>query len=366
MDDGSGRPSTRHPSAGQPVLLNSGDMSDDNALDDDEDVHSDASSDLVEVSEEDICDSFVTRDGRLFHSHGSLPYPLPADGLEQHVSHFFRTYLIWRLKVQNEVLKALMGSICPEMQLVREVLASGTGRALDLCTGTGQWVLDMASMFPNVKFIGVDIVPIQTRRPPRNAQFEIADVTEPFRHLDGSFDLVHARCTAFSVSDHKYPIMLREVVRVLRGGGLFISGEFKNYPAFPSRRAESADPNVSCPSFHRFLMLTAQALHRLGVRLNLFHKIPLLLEESGSFYGISRRSFQLPIGNRHPEESNRILGSQAAEIFINFVKAMESFLRSSGIITREHLQELMRGSIYELQHVNGLVMDYDVVCARKR
>ncbi|TFK48169.1 S-adenosyl-L-methionine-dependent methyltransferase [Heliocybe sulcata] len=353
MNNGSGRPPARHPPSGRPSQPSVADPSDDNTSDNDEDTHSDASADLCELADEDFPASFVTRDGRLFHSHGRLPYPLPADGREQK-----------RLEAQNLVLKDVMGSICPDMRLVREVLASGTGRALDLCTGTGQWVKDMAVMFPQVKVIGIDIVPIQTRYPPGRAQFEIADITEGLRHESNSFDLVHARCTAFSVTEQRYPIMLRDVARVLRPGGLFISGEFRNYPVFPERRPGRNDPDILCPHFFRFLGLTAQALGLLGVRWDLSCKIPQWLEASGSFYNITRRTFELPIGDWHPEQ--RHSGIKAAEIFVGFVEAMESFLGYSGLIPKEELARLMGGAIYELQHVSGLVMYYDVVCAHKR
>jgi hypothetical protein len=41
---------------------------------------------VTELEEYDFPDHFFERDGRLFHSHGNLPYPLPADGPEQAVS----------------------------------------------------------------------------------------------------------------------------------------------------------------------------------------------------------------------------------------------------------------------------------------
>jgi hypothetical protein len=43
-------------------------------------------------------------------------------------------------------------------------------------------------------------VPIQTRYPPRNVRFEIADVTERLRFADASVDVVHARMASIRVS----------------------------------------------------------------------------------------------------------------------------------------------------------------------
>ena len=54
--------------------------------DDGDDAGSDMSDDLVEVSNEEIPGYFSERGGRLFHSHGRSPYPLPVDAEEHEVS----------------------------------------------------------------------------------------------------------------------------------------------------------------------------------------------------------------------------------------------------------------------------------------
>ena len=44
------------------------------------------------------------------------------------------------------------------------------------------------------------LVPIATRSPPDNVQFEMADINEPLRYNNGTFDLVHARSISMAVS----------------------------------------------------------------------------------------------------------------------------------------------------------------------
>jgi len=46
---------------------------------------SDASWDVTEIEDGEFQHYFREQDGRLFHSHGDLPYPLPADTPEQEV-----------------------------------------------------------------------------------------------------------------------------------------------------------------------------------------------------------------------------------------------------------------------------------------
>jgi hypothetical protein len=48
-------------------------------------------------------------------------------------------------------------------------------------------------------FVSGPIVPIQTRYPPPNVRFEIADVTDVLRFADASVDVVHARMTCLRV-----------------------------------------------------------------------------------------------------------------------------------------------------------------------
>ena len=66
---------------------NGGSVNSMQALDDDDsDTRSDTDSDITEVDSADIPHYFVEADGRLFHSHGNSPYPLPVDAAEQNVS----------------------------------------------------------------------------------------------------------------------------------------------------------------------------------------------------------------------------------------------------------------------------------------
>lgn len=51
--------------------------------DDDDDGSSDTSSILTELGADEFPGHFREHGGRLFHSHGNLPYPLPVDGAEQ-------------------------------------------------------------------------------------------------------------------------------------------------------------------------------------------------------------------------------------------------------------------------------------------
>lgn len=77
--------------------------------------------------------------------------------------------------------------------------------------------MNIASKFPSVLFTGIDIgahsslyndtasvniylVPIATRYPLPNVNFELGDIGEEFRWPDATFDFIHSRNISWSVS----------------------------------------------------------------------------------------------------------------------------------------------------------------------
>lgn len=95
-------------------------------------------------------------------------YALPADS-EEH----------GRLDIQHEMLKRKRNGLFFAQQAVRRALAPREGverAALDVGSGSGSWVFDMAKQFPHVDFLGIDLAPANLNMcvspsalgPPRN------------------------------------------------------------------------------------------------------------------------------------------------------------------------------------------------------
>ncbi|KAI0673225.1 S-adenosyl-L-methionine-dependent methyltransferase [Trametes maxima] len=314
---------------------------------DDEDTSSDTSEDVVEVAPDEIPEYFQERGGRLFHSHGSSPYPLPVDAEEQQ-----------RQNGLNELLRKLIGdfSVGP----ARELLALTPGeqrRVVDLGTGTGQWVLDVAREFPHVRFYGVDIVPIATRYPPPNVIFEMHDIMEPFRYASGTIDMVHARSITMAIRD--YRALLQEVGRMLRRGGLFVSCEWGRYPIM----ADGSDITVRAPRMCAFF----DALHEtLGVRRGIepiASRIPRMLEDSRQFTDIQAKRFYAPVGDWPA-------GPDVREMAQDLRRMMEVYARSMGAVLSDgpfsaHADALVQGYIRDLRGVSGMVATCFTVHARR-
>ncbi|KAG6374230.1 S-adenosyl-L-methionine-dependent methyltransferase [Boletus reticuloceps] len=316
--------------------------------DDEDDSSSDTSSILTELGADEFPGHFREHGGRLFHSHGNLPYPLPVDADEQA-----------RLDLQHKILRDLLGShfVGP----VAESLAhesSRQKRVLDLCTGTGRWVMDMASQFRHVRFSGVDIVPISTRRPHSNANFEILDVTQPLRWADGVMDFVHARSKQIA----NYPAMLREAARVLRPGGMFFSGEIGRYVAFAP--GYPSNPAVDAPGATRFFKVINDLLERIRLHEITGH-IPHWLRRTGMFTGGRIQEHLIPIGEWHPSSRQRALGRAYLDAMTVFAESLKPFLRGQGGLSEREIFELIDGYVRDMRGVPGLVSVYQTVWAIK-
>jgi len=67
---------------------------------------------------------------------------------------------------------------------------------VDIGTGSGKWVIEVADEHSTARVIGTDLSPIQPTEVPANAEFILMDLTEGLQFDDGSTDLVQSRFDA--------------------------------------------------------------------------------------------------------------------------------------------------------------------------
>ena len=101
-----------------------------------------------------------------------------------------------RLINQDRLFTENMGGLFPELQDI-----SSMHDILDIACGPGGWILDVATAFPEIRAVGIDVshTMIEYARASAwsrgldNASFLVMEALEPLEFADDSFDMVNAR-----------------------------------------------------------------------------------------------------------------------------------------------------------------------------
>ncbi|MBO0791319.1 MAG: class I SAM-dependent methyltransferase, partial [Ktedonobacteraceae bacterium] len=94
---------------------------------------------------------------------------------------------------------------------------------LDVACGTGRWVLEMATAFPQAHVTGIDLTPPSTvgiaHAFPTNCAFQRVDVLEGLPFSPQSFDFVHQRLLVMALPLVHWPTVVYELARITALGG---------------------------------------------------------------------------------------------------------------------------------------------------
>lgn len=144
-----------------------------------------------------------------------------------------------RLMGQDRLLTKSMGGLLPA-----DADPSMMNNILDIASGPGGWVLDMASAHPHIAVTGVDISHLMVAyaqsqaqvRGVDNAYFKIMNVLEPLDFADNTFDLVNIRFISAFMQTTAWSTLVQECLRLLKPGGILHLTDFElplsNSPAF--------------------------------------------------------------------------------------------------------------------------------------
>jgi len=248
-----------------------------------------------------------------------------------------------RLLRQHEQMKALVGGLVPP-----EIDPTTARRVLDLACGPGAWALDFARTYPQAEVIGIDASEIAlgearrlaVRNHVTNALFREADVTSeaglPFP--DNAFDLVWARMFINHLRVAAWQPLLREIYRVLRPNGAFVTLDI-----------DATSGSFSCPEYQRLKQLTATLLIK-GGRMPRFGPLgPGMLRRTGFVQLYTRPLIQelsCQQGDRPIPESIY----QAQANMLSLIHNARPAILSAGLISAREFDRLYEATIDTLEH----------------
>ncbi|KAI8388510.1 S-adenosyl-L-methionine-dependent methyltransferase [Radiomyces spectabilis] len=176
--------------------------------------------------------AFQAKDGRRLANDKNIAYILPSDELE-----------VDRLKLNHEMWKLYKSKI-------HEQLEKGI-RVLDIGCGPGWWTLDMARLYPNSQFVGIDMADVfQTSDVPSNVTFQICNASTGLKFENESFSFVFQRFLVMGFPVDQYLQSVDEMKRVLKPGGAIeiieLVNDYKNAgPAFTKIGRGSMDSFIA-------------------------------------------------------------------------------------------------------------------------
>ncbi|KAI9789496.1 MAG: hypothetical protein M1833_002306 [Piccolia ochrophora] len=191
-------------------------------------------------------------------------------------------------------LKALDG------KLFLAPIGENAEKILDVGTGTGIWVMDVADQYPSVEVVGNDLSPIQPRSVPPNARFEVDDCCINWIYAEKSFDLVHVRMLLGSVAD--WPGFYQQAIKHLKPGGYIEHLELSVI-----FRCDD-DSFAKDDAYSRWGPLFVEAGQEIGRPLEIVDDISRLVEEAG-FVDVVEVRQKLPVGSWSSDQKYKEIGA---------------------------------------------------------
>ncbi|KAM5346375.1 hypothetical protein ACJ41O_009380 [Fusarium nematophilum] len=214
--------------------------------------------------------------GLRYHAYHAGKYLFPNDETEQD---------------REELKHNLTVYLCEDALFfapVEDLLDEGA-EVLDLGTGIGKWCIDLADNYPNSRFHGMDLSPIQPDWVPENALFVVDDIEHEagWTYPEEKFDYIHIRHTVHSIRDR--PLLWDRIYRHLKPGGYVEVQEFHYIPACDD---SSCDGPYAWRDFLRYLQ---DGMAALGSDIHGIQYVEEELREAG-FEGVTRKNYKCPVG----------------------------------------------------------------------
>jgi ubiquinone/menaquinone biosynthesis C-methylase UbiE len=253
-----------------------------------------------------------------------------------------------RLMLLDRSLTQAMGGPLPEQDDLSHIF-----QVLDIACGPGGWLLDMATQYPHIQAVGIDISQIMIdyathqakSQELANIQFRVMDATQPLAFPDNSFDLVNGRILLGFLSTQQWSSLLAECHRIIKPGGIL-------------RLTEAEWGITNSVALDQFMEINAQALYRAGHSFSARGRtfgttavLRLLLQEAG-FEVVGHRTYEVNYS------AGTVIHDSCTQNILVLGKMLEPLFIYTQLTTQEKLETLMKQVGEEMQAEKFCAIDY--------
>ena len=243
-----------------------------------------------------------------------------------------------RLMSQDRLLTKVMGGLFPpgsDPSTMQEVL--------DIATGPGGWVLDVASAYPDISVTGIDISQLMIAyaqsqaqvRAVAHAHFRIMNVLEPLQFSDNTFDFVNIRFISAFMPVTAWPVLVQECLRILKPGGILHLTDFEL-------------PLSNSPSFERLMALANLSFHLShlsfspdGRNVGITYMLGKFLRDA-HFVDVRHRAYAIEFSKGTEDHTEMYQNWMVAS------KLVQPYMVKLGLGTQEELERLYQQMLTEM------------------
>ena len=244
------------------------------------------------------------------------------------------------LRFQHRLFHRELGTLFPSMLSLHSI-----AHVLDLSCGPGAWLLEVVHAYPQIKGVGVDQKSDLIQNAcesahlagTTSASFRVVEAYEQLPYADNSFDFVHVQHSRAAIAPKTWPLVLREVTRVLRPGGMI---HFLDFEIGPTSSSAINTFMKYVHAAHKREERGFSARSRILTSAILF---PHLLNEAG-FKEIKYTLHAIDIGNQAGNPGKEYILAVLAED-----KNIASYLVKAGVVTQPEIEELIAKMYYDAQ-----------------
>lgn len=212
---------------------------------------------------------------------------------------------------------------------------------VDVGTGNGIWALEMAAEKPTWKVIGLDVrPPSEQQSKPENLNFYEADITEIWPLESGSVDYIFQRSMGQSLQKGQWDHVLKEMLRVLKPGGVIelVEADLWHHNPGPVQKAIDEFYQVQCTEN--------------GLDFAFTETIEKELETVG-FTDLDHRTLDIPIGEWPQDAELKQFGFINKEIQKAYLRNRKGFFVSNWGITPDDYEIAVQEVLAEFEDYHG-------------